>query len=82
MAAQTHTFKEPKLSQNLTLVERLKTVGKRHARSAGEVAIAWTLRKPVVTGAIVGARSSKQVNGIVGAADFSLSAAEIAEIEG
>jgi aryl-alcohol dehydrogenase-like predicted oxidoreductase len=75
-------FKEPKLSQNLTLVERLKAVGKRHARSAGEVAIAWTLRKPVVTGAIVGARNSKQVDGIVGAADFPLSNAEIAEIEG
>ncbi|MCE0524023.1 MAG: aldo/keto reductase [Methylacidiphilales bacterium] len=75
-------FKEPKLSQNLTLVERLRTVGKRHGRSAGEVAIAWTLRKPVVTGAIVGARNARQVDGIVGAAGLSLSAAEIAEIEG
>ncbi len=75
-------FKEPKLSQNLALVERLKKVGKQHGRSAGEVAIAWALRKPVVTGAIVGARNAKQVDGIVGAAGLSLSAAEIAEIEG
>jgi len=75
-------FKEPKLTQNLALVERLKSVGKKHGRSAGEVAIAWTLRKPVVTGAIVGARNAKQVDGIVGAADLTLSAAEIVEIVG
>jgi aryl-alcohol dehydrogenase-like predicted oxidoreductase len=47
-------FNEPKLSQNLALVERLQAVGARHGRSPGEVAIAWTLRHPAVTGAIVG----------------------------
>ena len=75
-------FKEPKLSQNLALVERLRNVGKKHGRSAGEVAIAWTLRKPAVTGAIVGARNAQQVDGIVGGSELSLSDAEIAEIEG
>ncbi len=61
-------FQEPKLTQNLALVERLKAVGGAHGCSPGEVAIAWTLRDPVVTGAIVGARNAKQVEGIVGAA--------------
>ena len=75
-------FQEPKLTQNLALADRLATVGKRHGRSAGEVAIAWTLRKPVMTGAIVGARNAKQVEGIIGAAGLVLTAAEIAEIEG
>jgi aryl-alcohol dehydrogenase-like predicted oxidoreductase len=74
-------FKEPKLSQNLALVERLRAVSKRHGRSPGEVAIAWTLRHAAVTGAIVGARNAKQVDGVVGAADLRLTAAEIAEIE-
>jgi len=54
-------FKEPKLSENLKLVERLRAVGARHGRSPGETAIAWTLRHPAVTGAIVGARNSKQL---------------------
>jgi len=75
-------FKEPKLSNNLQLVERLRAVGARHGRSAGETAIAWTLCHPAVTGAIVGARNAKQVEGIVGAMDFRLTPAEIAEVEG
>lgn len=75
-------FKEPKLSQNLAVVERLQTVGKRHGRSPGEVAIAWTLRHASVTGAIVGARNAKQVDGVVGGAKLRLTVGEIAEIEG
>jgi aryl-alcohol dehydrogenase-like predicted oxidoreductase len=74
-------FNEPKLSQNLALVERLRAVGARRGRSPGEVAIAWTLRHPAVTGAIVGARSAKQVEGVMGAGDFRLSEEEIAAIE-
>ena len=74
-------FQEPKLTQNLSIAERLRAVGARRGRSPGEVAIAWTLRNPVVTGAIVGGRNAKQVEGIIGAAEFRLSPAEIAEIE-
>ena len=74
-------FQEPKLSQNLALVERLRTVGARHKKSPGEVAIAWTLRNPAVSGAIVGARSAKQVDGTLGAATFRLTPEEVTEIE-
>jgi aryl-alcohol dehydrogenase-like predicted oxidoreductase len=74
-------FREPHLSRNLELVELLQEIGGRHGRSAGEVAIAWTLRHPAVTGAIVGARTAAQVDGFVGAMDFRLSEADIAEIE-
>jgi aryl-alcohol dehydrogenase-like predicted oxidoreductase len=74
-------FQEPRLSQNLSLVERLRTISARHGKSPGEVAIAWTLRNPVVIGAIVGARSAKQIDGIIGAAAFRLTPDEIKEIE-
>ena len=74
-------FQEPRLSRNLKLVEHLREMGARHGRTPGEVAIAWTLNHPAVTGAIVGFRSSQQVEGVIGAADFRLSAAEMAEIE-
>ncbi|WP_239015473.1 aldo/keto reductase [Archangium violaceum] len=43
-------FQEPKLSRNLALVELLKKIGERHGRAPSEIAIAWTLRRPVVTG--------------------------------
>jgi aryl-alcohol dehydrogenase-like predicted oxidoreductase len=74
-------FQEPLLSRNLRLVERLREIGARHGRTAGEVAIAWALNNPAVTGAIVGFRSAKQVSGIVGAAEFRLHPSEMLEIE-
>jgi aryl-alcohol dehydrogenase-like predicted oxidoreductase len=74
-------FQEPQLSRNLELVELLKEIGERHDASPGEVAIAWTLRHPAVTGAIVGGRQPDQVDGIIGAAELRLSDDEIDEIE-
>ena len=74
-------FQEPRLSKNLELVELLREIGDRHGRSPGEVAIAWTLRHPAVTAAIVGGRRPDQVDGIIGAAEFRLSEKEIEEIE-
>src|SRR6202011_246710 len=58
-------FMEPNLSHNLALVERLQEIARRHNRSAGEVAIAWTLHNPAVTGAIVGARNARQAGGVM-----------------
>ena len=75
-------FQEPKLTRNLQLVERLRKVGVRRGRTPGQVAIAWTLRDPVVTGAIVGARNAKQVTEMMAAPDFRLSETEIYEVEG
>ena len=75
-------FHEPKLSKNLALVERMRKVGERYGRLPGQVAIAWALKNPAVTGAIVGVRSARQVEGIVGAADLCLTDEETAEIEG
>ena len=49
-------FREPQLSRNLKLVRLLRAIGDHHGRSRGEVAVAWVLRHPAVTGAIVGAR--------------------------
>jgi aryl-alcohol dehydrogenase-like predicted oxidoreductase len=74
-------FQEPRLSRNLALVDKLREIGGRHGRSAGEVALAWTLRHPAVTGAIVGGRNAGQVAGIIGAGAFRLSPEEIEEIE-
>lgn len=74
-------FNEPNLSENLALVDRLRAVGGRHGRSAGQVAIAWTLRPPAVTGAIVGARTANQAQGVMSAADLRLSDEDVAYLE-
>jgi aryl-alcohol dehydrogenase-like predicted oxidoreductase len=75
-------FHEPKLSQNLALVERLRKIGGRHGRPPGQVAIAWALHNPAVTGAIVGARNASQVERNVGAGELRLTDEDVAEIEG
>ena len=70
-------FQEPRLSRNLELVELLEEIGADHGFSPGEVAIAWTLRQPAVTAAIVGGRRLDQVDGIIGAAKLRLSEDEL-----
>jgi aryl-alcohol dehydrogenase-like predicted oxidoreductase len=75
-------FTEPNLSQNLALVERMRELAERHNRSVGEVAIAWTLRHPAVTGAIVGARNARQAEGVMRAGELYLTEDEVNEIEG
>lgn len=74
-------FQEPPLSRNLRLAELLREMGKLDGRTAGEVAIAWTLHNPAVTAAIVGVRSREQARGILGAAEYRLTAAQAQQLE-
>jgi aryl-alcohol dehydrogenase-like predicted oxidoreductase len=74
-------FQEPYFTQAMGLVDRLREIGARHGRSPGEVAIAWTLRHPAVTGAIVGARRPDQLDGIVGAASLTLADDDARQLE-
>jgi len=73
-------FQEPLLTQNLELVEVLRRIGERHNVDAGQVAIAWTLANPAVTGAIVGVRTAKQARENATAVELQLSAEDLAEI--
>jgi len=75
-------FREPQLSRNLELAELMREIGAKHGRTAGEAAIAWTLRNPAVTAAIVGMRSAEQAKGVLGALEFRLSPEEIGRIDG
>jgi aryl-alcohol dehydrogenase-like predicted oxidoreductase len=74
-------FQEPLLSRNLRLVQLLREIGDRYGRTAGEVAIAWTLHNFAVTAAIVGVRTPEQVRGIIGAGEFRLDILEAAQID-
>jgi aryl-alcohol dehydrogenase-like predicted oxidoreductase len=74
-------FQEPKLSRNLKLVELLREIGSPHKVQPGVVAVAWTLRNPAITAAIVGARRPSQVDGTLPAATFRLSDEEAARID-
>src|SRR5438128_4168113 len=73
-------FQQPALGRNLALRDALKPVARRHGATVSAVAIAWTLAWPGVTGAIVGARTTAQVDGWIGAATLELTAADLDEI--
>ena len=74
-------FNEPRLSTHLVQVERLRAVGDRRGYNPGAVAVAWALRHPAVTAAIVGARRPDQVFDTVPAAVLRLTPSEISEVE-
>lgn len=62
------------------LVERLRPIAERHQASIREVALAWVLAWPSVTGVIVGARDPAQVDGWVGASRITLTAEDLDEV--
>ncbi|HUB31558.1 MAG TPA: aldo/keto reductase [Bryobacteraceae bacterium] len=74
-------FQEPQLSRNLELAELMRRIGAGHGVSAGVAAIAWTLRNPAVTAAIVGMRSAEQAEQVLPALAFRLTAEEAAAID-
>jgi aryl-alcohol dehydrogenase-like predicted oxidoreductase len=73
-------FTEPKLSKNLALASVLRGIADRHDTTAGAVAVAWALRNPAVTGAIVGFRRPDQVDPILPGANMELTEKDLAEI--
>lgn len=75
-------FTEPRLTQNLQILDRLRVVADRHQVSVSECAIAWTLHQRGVSGAIVGARRPSQVSGWLGSSEIALNAADLAFLEG
>jgi aryl-alcohol dehydrogenase-like predicted oxidoreductase len=81
LRSRNNFFTEPALTWNLDLVEKLRPIAARNNRSMAELAIAWVLRRPEVTAAIVGGRRPQQVDDVAGAADWELSPADIAEID-
>lgn len=74
-------FQEPELSRNLGLVERLRKIADRSGHSVGQLAVAWVLRRPEVTAAIVGARRPNQIDEIAPAGNWVLTQREIGEID-
>lgn len=74
-------FQPPQVDAHLALVEALRPIAERRGRSLAELAIAWVLRRPEVTAAIVGSRRPDQVAQTVAAADWQLDAEELQQID-
>lgn len=74
-------FREPVLTANLALVEKLEEIARRFNRTPGELAVAWVLRRPEMTAAIVGARRPSQIEQIAPASNWQLPMEVVNEIE-
>lgn len=73
-------FQEPELSKNLKLVEGLKPIAQRNHHNVAQLSIAWVLRRPEVTSAIVGARRPSQIEETAPASDWNLAQTDIAAV--
>jgi L-glyceraldehyde 3-phosphate reductase len=82
-AAQDHFFKRNFLTEeNLARVRALAAIAERRSQSLAQLAIAWTLRDPRVTSALIGASSVEQLEQNVAALDnLELSDDELEEID-
>jgi aryl-alcohol dehydrogenase-like predicted oxidoreductase len=74
-------FQEPRLSRNLELVRLLRRIGAKHGRMPAQVAVAWVLRNPAVTGAILGSRRPGQLVELIPATEFQLDPPEVTQID-
>lgn len=74
-------FQEPSFSAYLEFAESLRPIAKRAGCTPAQLAIAWVLRHPAVTSAIVGARHPNQIAETAPGGDRALSADDVAEID-
>ena len=70
------------VKENLPKVRSLNEIAKRRGQKLSQMALAWVLRQPAVTSALIGASSVGQLEDNLGALkNLSFSEAELAEIE-
>ncbi len=73
-------FQEPELTANLQLVDGLAKIAAARGVTVAQLTLAWTLRHPQMTAAIVGGRRPQQVDETAAAGDIRLHESEIMQI--
>jgi aryl-alcohol dehydrogenase-like predicted oxidoreductase len=76
-----HLFGPDYFPKNIRVVEELKGMAKRYGKSLPQFALRWTLSNPVISTALVGCRNSAEVDDNVGALGWSISDADMKEID-
>jgi aryl-alcohol dehydrogenase-like predicted oxidoreductase len=76
-----HLFDSEHYLKNLRAVEELKAMAKRYGKSLPQFALRWTTSNPIVSTALVGCRNPQEVDDNVGALGWSISEADMKEIE-
>ena len=74
-------YSDINLPINLEFVEQLRTIAKKYNKSVAQLSIAWVLRRPEMTSAIVGARRPSQIEETVGGAGWMLDPEDLKAID-
>jgi aryl-alcohol dehydrogenase-like predicted oxidoreductase len=74
-------FKGLATDENFTKVEALENFAKKRGHTILELAVSWLAAHPCVTSVIAGATTPEQVRANATAANWKLSAAELAEVD-
>jgi aryl-alcohol dehydrogenase-like predicted oxidoreductase len=77
----TDLFSGDAFERNLRVVAELEQIAEAHGHTVAQLAVAWTLARPGVHCAIVGARRPEHIEGTAAAADVQLTEADLKEIE-
>jgi L-glyceraldehyde 3-phosphate reductase len=83
-ASKPHGFLKPKdiTRAKLNRIERLASLAKKRGQTLAQMALAWVLRQPAVTSALIGASRVDQIDDAVAALDnLDFSDKELAAIE-
>ncbi len=78
--ANTRFFKEPNRSRINEFLQKIKPIADDHGVSLGQLAINWTVNRPGITAALVGARNRDQAEQNARSLDFSVSDSEEQQI--
>jgi aryl-alcohol dehydrogenase-like predicted oxidoreductase len=76
-----HLFGPDYFPRNLRVVEELKVIAARYGKSLPQFALRWTTSNPVISTALVGCRNIAEVEDNVGALGWSITAADMQEID-
>jgi aryl-alcohol dehydrogenase-like predicted oxidoreductase len=74
-------FGPEKFRDNVRAVNELKDVAARYGKSVAQLALRWATSHPAVSTALVGCRTVAEVEDNVGAVGWTISAADLAEID-
>ncbi len=74
-------YSDTNLPINLEFVNQLHPIAEKYEKTVAQLAIAWTLRRPEMTSAIVGVRRPSQIEETVGGAGWAINPEDLKEMD-
>jgi len=79
--SQISDFQEPRYSQALAAIEKIRPIAKAHQATVAQTVLAWYMQNPLIGVVIPGAKKATQVEANAGALDVTLNTTEYQTID-